>query len=54
MVGMGAQFAGIIRTPMTSVFMNFELTQEYQVLVPLMIAAMIRFLISRQHQPVPL
>ena len=54
MVGMGALFAGIIRAPMTSVFMIFELTQDYQVFVPLMIANMISFLISRQYQPIPL
>ena len=54
LVGMGTLFAGIIRTPMTSVFMIFELTQDYQVLVPLMIANMISFAISKRYQPVPL
>ena len=54
LVGMGTLFAGIIRAPMTSVFMIFELTQDYQVLVPLMIANMISLLISRQYQPIPL
>ena len=54
LVGMGTLFAGIIRAPMTSVFMIFELTQDYQVLVPLMIANMISYLISRQYQPIPL
>ncbi len=54
LVGMGALFAGIIRAPMTSVFMIFELTQDYQVLVPLMIANMISLLVSRQYQPIPL
>ncbi len=54
LVGMGTLFAGIIRAPMTSVFMIFELTQDYQVLVPLMIANMISLLISRRYQPVPL
>jgi CIC family chloride channel protein len=54
MVGMGTVFAGIIRAPMTSVFMIFELTQDYQVLVPLMIANMISFLISKRYQPTPL
>lgn len=54
MVGMGTAFAGIIRAPMTSVFMIFELTQDYQVLVPLMIANMISFLISKRYQPLPL
>ena len=54
MVGMGTLFAGIIRAPMTSVFMIFELTQDYQVLVPLMTANMISFLISKKYQPTPL
>jgi chloride channel protein, CIC family len=54
LVGMGTLFAGIIRAPMTSVFMIFELTQDYQVLVPLMIANMISFLISKRYQRVPL
>jgi len=51
LVGMGALFAGIIRAPITSVFMIFELTQDYQILVPLMIANMLSFLISRRYQP---
>ena len=54
LVGMGTLFAGIIRAPMTSVFMIFELTQDYQVFVPLMIANMISFAISRQYQPTSL
>jgi CIC family chloride channel protein len=51
LVGMGALFAGIIRAPITSVFMIFELTQDYQILVPLMIANMLSFLISKRYQP---
>jgi CIC family chloride channel protein len=54
LVGMGALFAGIIRAPMTSVFMIFELTQDYQVFVPLMIANMISFAISKRYQPTTL
>lgn len=53
LVGMGTLFAGIIRVPMTSVFMVFELTQDYQILVPLMVANLLSFLISRQLQPKP-
>lgn len=53
LVGMGTLFAGIIRAPMTSVFMIFELTQDYQILVPLMIANMLSFVISRRFQPKP-
>jgi CIC family chloride channel protein len=53
LVGMGVLFAGIIRAPMTSVFMIFELTQDYQILVPLMVANMISLLISKHFQPTP-
>ena len=54
LVGMGAVFAGIVRAPMTSVLMIFEMTQDYAVIVPLMIANMISlFIASRlQHEPV--
>jgi len=34
LVGMGAVFAGVVRTPMTSVLMIFEMTQDYAVIVP--------------------
>jgi CIC family chloride channel protein len=53
LVGMGTLFAGIIRAPMTSVFMIFELTQDYQILVPLMVANMLSFMISKHYQPKP-
>jgi CIC family chloride channel protein len=53
LVGMGTLFAGIIRAPMTSVFMIFEITQDYQILVPLMVANLLSFVISRRLQPVP-
>ena len=53
LVGMGTLFAGIIRAPMTSVFMIFEITQDYQILVPLMVANMLSFIISRRFQPTP-
>jgi chloride channel protein, CIC family len=53
LVGMGTLFAGIIRAPMTSVFMIFEITQDYQILVPLMVANMLSFVISKRFQPIP-
>jgi CIC family chloride channel protein len=37
LVGMGAVFAGVVRAPMTSVVMIFEMTQDYAVIVPLML-----------------
>jgi CIC family chloride channel protein len=54
LVGMGTLFAGIVRAPMTSVFMIFEITQDYQIIVPLMVANLLSFTISRRYQPVPL
>ena len=54
LVGMGALLAGIIRAPLTSVFMIFELTQDYQIFVPLMIANMLSFVIARHYQSTPL
>jgi hypothetical protein len=38
---------------MTSVFMIFEITQDYEILVPLMVANMLSFLISKRYQPLP-
>ncbi len=54
LVGMGAVFAGVVRTPMTSVLMIFEMTQDYAVIVPLMIANLVSlFVASRlQHEPI--
>ena len=54
LVGMGAAFAGIIRTPMTSVIMIFEVTRDYSIIVPLMIANLCSYLVSRKFQPVPI
>jgi CIC family chloride channel protein len=54
LVGMGAVFVGIVRAPMTSVLMIFEMTQDYAVIVPLMIANLVSlFISSRLHrQPI--
>jgi len=50
LVGMGTAFAGIIRAPMTSVVMIFEVTRDYAVIVPLMISNLISFFISSRLQ----
>lgn len=54
LVGMGTAFAGIVRTPLTSVFMIFEVTRDYTIIVPLMISNLIAFFISQQLQPEPI
>jgi CIC family chloride channel protein len=54
LVGMGALFAGIVRAPMTSVLMIFEMTRDYAVIVPLMIANLTSFFISSRFQRQPI
>jgi len=54
LVGMGTAFAGIVRAPMTSVLMIFETTQDYAVIVPLMISNLVSFFISSRLQRRPL
>ena len=51
LVGMGAVFASVIRAPMTSVLIIFELTQDYNVILALMIANTISFSLSKYWQP---
>jgi len=54
LVGMGAAFAGIIRVPLTSVIMIFEITRDYSIIVPLMIANLISYFISSRLQREPI
>src|SRR6201986_1382132 len=54
LIGMGTAFAGIVRTPMTSVIMIFEMTRDYSIIVPLMISNLISFVISYELQREPI
>ena len=54
LVGMGTAFAGIVRTPLTSVIMIFEVTRDYTIIVPLMISNLVAFFISQKLQPEPI
>jgi len=54
LVGMGTFFAGFLRVPITSVFMVFEVSGNYSMIVPTIIANMIAYFISRRYQPVSL
>jgi CIC family chloride channel protein len=54
LVGMGTAFAGIVRTPLTSVIMIFEVTRDYTIIVPLMISNLIAYFISYKLQPEPI
>ena len=54
LVGMGTAFAGVIRAPLTSVIMIFEVTRDYTIIVPLMVANLIAFYISQKLQKRPI
>jgi chloride channel protein, CIC family len=54
LVGMGVFFAGFLRTPITSVFMVIEVSGSYTAILPIMIANLVAYLISRTYQKVPL
>ena len=54
LVGMGTTFAGIVRVPLTSVIMIFEMTRDYTIIVPLMISNLVSFYISYKLQRRPI
>ena len=54
LVGMGTAFAGIVRAPMTSVVMIFEITRDYAVIVPLMISNLVSYFIASRIQRDPI
>lgn len=54
LVGMGAVFAGIIRAPITSVLIIFEMTGSYGLILPLMISNMTAFALARRFRPTPI
>jgi len=54
LIGMGVLFAGFLRAPMTSVFMVLEVSGNYSVIVPVILANAIAYVISRSLQPTPI
>jgi len=54
LLGMGAFFAAVIRCPMTSIVIIWEMTGQYALILPLMAGNMLAWLISSKLQPVPL
>jgi CIC family chloride channel protein len=48
LVGMGAFFAGVFRAPITSIFMTFEVSASYVIILPVMIANMTAYFVSRR------
>ena len=54
LVGMGALFAGILRAPMTSVFLVLEISGNYAIILPVIISSALAYLISRSLQRTPI
>lgn len=54
LVGMGVLFAAFLRCPLTSVFMVLEVSGNYSIVVPVILANTIAYVISRSLQPVPI
>ena len=54
LVGMGVLFAGFLRVPMTSVFMVLEVSGNYEIIVPVIVANTFSYLVSRGLQNVPI
>jgi len=54
LVGMGVLFAGFIRVPMTSVFMVLEVSGNYEIVVPVIVANAFSYLISRSLTNIPI
>lgn len=53
LVGMGVLFAAFLRAPLTSVFMVLEVSGNYSIILPVILANTIAYLISRSLQPIP-
>ena len=54
LVGMGVLFAGFLRAPITSVFMALEVSGDYSIILPVLVANMFSYLISRRLQAMPI
>jgi chloride channel protein, CIC family len=54
LVGMGVLFAAFLRAPLTSVFMVLEVSGNYSIVLPVILANTIAYLISRGLQPIPI
>ncbi|MGH9641644.1 MAG: chloride channel protein, partial [Terriglobales bacterium] len=54
LVGMGVLFAGFLRAPMTSVFMVLEVSGNYSIILPVIVANTFAYVISRALMPVPI
>ena len=54
LVGMGVLFAAFLRVPLTSVFMVLEVSGNYTIVLPVILANTIAYLVARSLQPYPI
>jgi CIC family chloride channel protein len=54
LVGMGAVFAGVVRAPVTSIIIIFEMTNNYSIILPLMIANIASYIVAIELSPAPI
>ncbi len=54
LVGMGVLFAAFLRAPLTSVFMILEVSGNYSIILPVILANTIAYLMARALQPIPI
>lgn len=54
LVGMGAVFAGVVRAPVTSIVIIFEMTNNYSIILPLMVANIISYVLASKLSPMPI
>lgn len=54
LVGIGVLFAGFLRAPMTSVFMVLEVSGNYEIIVPVIVANTFAYVVSRSLEPIPI
>ncbi len=54
LVGMGVLFAAFLRVPLTSVFMVLEVSGNYSIVLPVILANTLAYLLSRSLQPYPI
>jgi CIC family chloride channel protein len=54
LVGMGVLFAAFLRAPLTSVFMVLEVSGNYSIILPVIVANTIAYLLSRSLQSTPI
>jgi len=52
LLGMGAFFAAVIRCPLTSILIIFEMTRNYSIILPLMVGNMLAYALARKLRPV--